>query len=82
MKLGRTMHLSARALEILRAATIDGQGRLRLAGPPESAAMRKEITTALTALGWVWVRSGHYFEPKPDPVAALAAAIETGEVEL
>lgn len=82
MKLGRTVHLSDRALEILRAATIDDQRRLRLPGPPETPETRKEITRALTALGWTWVRTGRYFEPAPDPVAALAVALETGEVEL
>ncbi len=82
MKLGQTMHLSARALEVLRAATIDDQRRLRLSGPPESPEMRKEVTRALEALGWRWVRTGRYFEAMPDPVAALATALETGQVEL
>lgn len=82
MKTGKTMHLSARALEILSAATIDGQGRLRLPGPPESREMQQEITRALNALGWRWNRKERAFDPTPDPVTALQVALATGEVQL
>lgn len=82
MKTGKTMRLSPRALEILRAGVIDEEGRLRLSGPPESREMHKEITRALEALGWVWNRQGRLFEPRPHPVAALQIALATGEVQL
>jgi hypothetical protein len=82
MKTGKTMQLSDRALEILRAATINDRGLLVLPGPPESGAMHREITKALTALGWVWDRRERAFTPVPDPVAALANALKTGEVPL
>lgn len=74
--------LSPRALAILRAAVIDDAGRLVLAGPPKSKPMYKEITTALTAMGWRWNQKAKAFDPRPDPHAALAAALATGEVEL
>lgn len=74
--------LSDRAMEILREAVVDDAGRLVLAGPPESKQMYQEITKALTAMGWRWNRTTRVFDPRPDPRAALAAALATGEVEL
>lgn len=71
--------LSDRAMEILRAATVDGD-RLTFADRDFTREDREEIKRALNAIGWHWDRLAQAYVADPDPHTALARLLESGEV--
>ncbi len=75
--MSRSWELSFEAHDVLAAAEIR-DGRLYLDGrPSRDADVNREVKRALESMGWRWDKGTRSYVQVPDPVSALARAVET-----